>query len=590
MKGIIAMLALAALLTAVVGVSIAQAQSNDLPPLPPAGIKAVNGPNPGEVNLTWSAAAGANYYRIGWLADADYRAAGDDWLERFAFADVANKTAYTITRLTPGADYWFIVASNSARYGAPQWPANWEALRLNDDQSSCPTATPTEPAPTPAPTPAPAPAGDYDADNDGLIEISSLAQLDAIRGDLDGDGLPQLLAAYAAAYPNAMLGMGCPDGCSGYELTADLDFDTNGNGEADAGDAYWNDGRGWRPIGNFDHQFTAAFNGNGHTIANLYIARSDTDFVGLFGFSAYASTFRQVELVSVNVSGNDYVGGLVGYGRGAISNSYTTGDVSGDDLVGGLVGYAWGAISGSYAAGDASGDNFIGGLVGYARGAISGSYATGNVSGEGQNIGGLVGQTEGGSISASYATGRVSGSGSDIGGLVGENEGGAVSASYATGNVSGSGGDIGGLVGENEGGSISASYATGRVSGDGDNIGGLVGENEAGGSVAASYAVGPVVFTGETFYVGGLVGYNSGGATIASSYWDTQTTGLATSYGGTGKTTGELRSPAGYTGIYADWNLDLDDDGTPDDPWHFGTSRRYPALQYGALTVADQHR
>ena len=30
---------------------------------------------------------------------------------------------------------------------------------------------------------------DYDADDDGLIEVSSLSQLNAIRWDLDGDGL-----------------------------------------------------------------------------------------------------------------------------------------------------------------------------------------------------------------------------------------------------------------------------------------------------------------------------------------------------------------------------------------------------------------
>ena len=31
-------------------------------------------------------------------------------------------------------------------------------------------------------------AGDYDADDDGLIEVSRLEQLNAIRFDLDGDG------------------------------------------------------------------------------------------------------------------------------------------------------------------------------------------------------------------------------------------------------------------------------------------------------------------------------------------------------------------------------------------------------------------
>ena len=33
---------------------------------------------------------------------------------------------------------------------------------------------------------------DYDADNDGLIEVGSLAQLNAIRWDLDGNGTPFL--------------------------------------------------------------------------------------------------------------------------------------------------------------------------------------------------------------------------------------------------------------------------------------------------------------------------------------------------------------------------------------------------------------
>ena len=48
----------------------------------------------------------------------------------------------------------------------------------------------------------------------------------------------------------------------------------------------------------------------------------------------------------------------------------------------------------------------------------------------------------------------------------------------------------------------------------------------------------------------------------------------------------ELQTPAGYTGIYASWNLDLDNsdgdgDATTggDDPWDFGTASDYPALR-----------
>ena len=114
----------------------------------PTNVAAANGVNPGEVNLTWDAVAGANYYRIGWVAYADYQAAtaaGRDWLEAFAFVDVANRgqTAHTVTRLTPGAFYAFIVASNDQRYGAPQW-SEWATLTLKTD-----TAVPDVSQPTP---------------------------------------------------------------------------------------------------------------------------------------------------------------------------------------------------------------------------------------------------------------------------------------------------------------------------------------------------------------------------------------------------------------------------------------------------------
>ena len=56
---------------------------------------------------------------------------------------------------------------------------------------------------------------DVDIDNDGLIEISTLEQLDLMRYDLAGTSLNGDST-------------GCPaTGCNGYELVADLDFDTN---------------------------------------------------------------------------------------------------------------------------------------------------------------------------------------------------------------------------------------------------------------------------------------------------------------------------------------------------------------------------
>ena len=65
---------------------------------------------------------------------------------------------------------------------------------------------------------------DYDKDDDGLIEISNLEQLDAIRLDLYGEGeavapidpraytraYKEATRAYKAAFPGAEPGMGCP--------------------------------------------------------------------------------------------------------------------------------------------------------------------------------------------------------------------------------------------------------------------------------------------------------------------------------------------------------------------------------------------
>ena len=59
---------------------------------------------------------------------------------------------------------------------------------------------------------------DYDLDDDGLIEVGNLAQLDAVRHDLDGDGSPDEPAdwsRYHAAFVEGSRDMGCPAGCIG---------------------------------------------------------------------------------------------------------------------------------------------------------------------------------------------------------------------------------------------------------------------------------------------------------------------------------------------------------------------------------------
>ena len=343
---------------------------------------------------------------------------------------------------------------------------------------------------------------DYDVDNDGLIEVGNLAQFDAVRYDLDGDGMVDIASDWqsyyaAAAFVDGALDMGCPSGCLGYELTENLNFDTNDSGGADAGDDYWNDGEGWVPIGGDAssaigtslfprNPFTAIFEGNGHTVGNLYIDTDNVVLVGLFGYAS--SSIRNLGAIDVDVTGDDLAGGLIGFNSGEILASYVTGRVAGKANVGGLVG------------------------INQSNDEILASYATSHVSGE-----------------------------DDVGGLIGDNRG-----------------------------KITAGYATGRVSGE-KKVGGLVGFNQSTGEILAGYATGLV--SGDSD-VGGLVGSNEGAVTL--SYWDTNTSGHATGSSGEGKTTAQLQTSTGFSGIYRNWNLDLDGDQIND--LHFGTASQYPVL------------
>ena len=475
-------------------------------------------------------------------------------------------------------------------------------------------------APTPTPVVSPLLSVKYDGDADGLIEVSNLDQLYAIRYDLDGDGLPvnDFKEEYAAVYPVSNEEAVCGNGCLGYELSRSLDFADAGSYASGAIDVAWTTGDGWLPIGHgrdYDSSFNVTFDGNGHTVSNLYINRTEREdspsVSGLFGYAGENSVIRNTGIVGAEVAGTNSVGGLAGWNEGIVKGSYTTGSVTGDTEVGGLVGSnrAHAAINDSYATADVSGGFNVGGLVGRNEGDIDSSYATGNVSGgpSGDLIGGLAGVNTPGTITASYATGDVSGS-QHVGGLVGGNSGiilgsyttgavsgaykvgglagsnsiGSIIVSYSIGRVNGSGNEVGGLVGSNSFGGIVASYATGSVNGS-ENVGGLAGESHHS-DIVASYAVGYVA--GESS-VGGLVGAESGTIRESVSYWDTQTTAQMTSASGEGKTTAELQAPTGYTGIYSNWSTDLDnadEDDNPstgmDDFWDFGSNSRYPVLKF----------
>ena len=187
-------------------------------------------------------------------------------------------------------------------------------------------------------------------------------------------------------------------------------------------------GASWTPLGTSSSPFTGTFNGNGYTVSGYTIGTSSSSPYGGndVGFIGYLGSTGVVKNLGVEgtiyASGCD-VGGVVGYNAGTVEDSYNTGGVSV-------------SVSGSV-----SGNN-VGGVVGFNTGTVETSYNTGSVS-----------------VSSSVSSSH---SGCDVGGIVGENNGGTVETSYNTGGISVSGSvsgnNVGGVVGFNNSGTVSDNY------------------------------------------------------------------------------------------------------------------------------------
>ena len=166
---------------------------------------------------------------------------------------------------------------------------------------------------------------DADADGNGLIDITTLDDLYNIRN-----------------HPGAAAGLGC-DGCNGFELLNDLDFDENQDGIVDANDhqgKFWNNGEGWLPltIGDSDTDGVVnsdiVFEGNGFTIKNLFIHSQDDKNLGLFGRVNSKVTIRNLNLhgsiKKSSVFSYTSIGLLAGYYNGnsaKISNVHLSGSI-----------------------------------------------------------------------------------------------------------------------------------------------------------------------------------------------------------------------------------------------------------------------
>lgn len=233
------------------------------------------------------------------------------------------------------------------------------------------------------------------------FKLSTLAHLEALSRTVSARSAKKYIGIY-------------------FSLTQNIDASATG-------DASYNAGKGFAPIGTATYPFNGNLNGEGFAVENLTINRPDEDNIGFIGYAGTESTIASLGVISCSITGALNVGGLVGTSVVNISHCYASGAVSGTTSVGGLVGTSTEIISRSYSLCSVEGTNSVGGLLGAGGGSVFNSYARGSVQGA-SHIGGVIGLN--GVVTNSYATGAVSSTNASVsvGGLVGT--GGTITNSY----------------------------------------------------------------------------------------------------------------------------------------------------------------
>ena len=206
------------------------------------------------------------------------------------------------------------------------------------------------------------------------------------------------------------------------KLTADIDL----KDFCHAADASKEE-QSWEPIGNGSKRYAGTFDGNGHTISNLYI-KVQRGGVGFFGYMEYGTIKNIVfDNAQVENTGNNYnfpfTGIVVGAAFGTLQNLKTLKNCSVKSSVRALGGIA-GAITQSCSNlennATVSGIYEVGGIAGSfsqytLSSCVNNGMVTENSSGE---CGGIVGFLSSGTIEDCANYGNVTGT-NEIGGIVG---------------------------------------------------------------------------------------------------------------------------------------------------------------------------
>lgn len=240
-------------------------------------------------------------------------------------------------------------------------------------------------------------------------------------------------------------------------------------------------GYAWNAVGETEATpFSGTFDGQGHTISNLYAHLSDSDTdrqMGLFG-TLRSAHVKDVKLSGCFFSSTTFLGGIAAVSRGGLIEKCfvsgrlsATGERSG---AGGIVGYNTGVIRNCHASGSVNGLWQTGGIAGLASGEISGCSFNGSIAVDSnrgasasfeqyESVGGIVGcLLPSALVEDCYSLGTIEARGSykSVGGIAGY-AGSSVRRCYSASEITCSGASVGvgGIVGFLQTGEVSSCVA-----------------------------------------------------------------------------------------------------------------------------------
>lgn len=180
--------------------------------------------------------------------------------------------------------------------------------------------------------------------------------------------------------------------------------------------------------------------------------------------NAIWSTISNCHVYSNSISGLDHVGGLCGDNNnfgGSVNTCIIYANITGHNYVGGVCGTYNSSLDKCGFYGDINGDSYVGGVCGhYSYSTLSNSYAVGNIYASGDNVGGIIGETDdyySSEVIANYYSGTLIGK-ERVGGIVGYAQGGGIKKCYTNSTIIGAN-SVGGVCGEMAKGGISSNIA-----------------------------------------------------------------------------------------------------------------------------------